>query len=194
MTVCGSVTDPGVDVKVASAQPIPNDDVDEPRAGVLGVFRASPALDSGTDVSNIPEPVLRQLEARLPDIQFWMPLEEHSRNMKLANGHIAAVTFDTVALQLTIDSPRGSVFLDLEVFPVMPACVLVPIFGRVTLDKSELIHDSATAFHEAEMGTLFGAMSFGKLDFLHRYWQMPLAPEVQELLLRDITPQCVYFR
>lgn len=36
-------------------------------------------------------------------------------------------------------------------------------------------------FHETQTGDMSGALCFGKLDFLLEYWQMPLAPEAQEL-------------
>lgn len=55
-------------------------------------------LDSGADVSSIPDPVVRQLKTRLPDVQIPMPLEEGSRNVRLPSGHTVILTHKTVAL------------------------------------------------------------------------------------------------
>ena len=35
--------------------------------------------------------------------------------------------------------------------------------------------------NQEDMRELLGAKCFGKLDLLQRYWQMPLAPEAQEV-------------
>ena len=42
--------------------------------------------------------------------------------------------------------------------------------------------------HQGDMRVLLGAKSFGKLDLLQGYWQMPFAPEAQEVFT-IITPE-----
>lgn len=52
------------------------------------------------------------------------------------------------------------------------------------------------SFHEAEMGDFLGAVCFDKLNLLHGYWQMPVAPEAhkgfKKILLMDSTRRRVF--
>ena len=45
--------------------------------------------------------------------------------------------------------------------------------------------------HQEDMRELLGANCFGKLDLLQGYWQMPLAPEVQEVFT-VVTPDGLF--
>lgn len=96
-------------------------------------------LDSGAEVSSIPEPVLRQLKACLPDVQIPIQIEEGSRrNVIFADGHIVTLTDKLVALEHTVHIPWVPVVLDPEQFRVMTDCDPVPRIGRVMPDKLEL--------------------------------------------------------
>lgn len=91
--------------------------------------------ESRGDVSSIPDPVLRRLEARLSGVQARIPLDEGARTVRLANGQVVTVTHKTVALQITVHRPLGTVVLDLDLYAVIPYSYSVFIVGRVILDK-----------------------------------------------------------
>ena len=48
--------------------------------------------------------------------------------------------------------------------------------GELAVEKSPGVMPN-----QEDMRELLGAKCFGKLDFLQGYWQMPLAPEAQEV-------------
>lgn len=132
------VTTSGGELEVSKVQSILSVDFAAPGFGGLSVLPAFAVLDSGLDISSIPEPVLRQIETRSPGVQVRMPPEEDFRNVRLANSEIVTVTHKTVAPQLTVHHQRGTVALDPEICAVMSGCDPVCIVGRMTLDKLEL--------------------------------------------------------
>lgn len=86
MTTYKSVTATGGDLQVASAQSALRVDVTVPGSGRLGVFPLLVTLDSAVGVSDIPEPILRQVEARLPGVQVQMLRKESCRMVSSSLG------------------------------------------------------------------------------------------------------------
>lgn len=103
-----------------------------PGFGGLRVLLALAVLDRGAEVSSIPEPLPRQLEARLPGVQVRMRPEKGSRNERLAKDPIVTMFHETVALQLTAQTPWGLVLLGSELFAVKLGCDSVLIVGHLT--------------------------------------------------------------
>lgn len=93
------------DLQVADMQSTLSVCVTVPRSGRLGGLSASAGLDSGADVSSIPESVLKQLDARLPGVNVRVPLEQGARTVRLINDHVVSATHRPVALQLTVHTP-----------------------------------------------------------------------------------------
>lgn len=87
-------------------------------------------LDSGADVSSILEPVLRKVEAYLPDVQVRSLLEEG-----LENDYVVTVIHKTVCFQLTVHTPWGPVVFDPALFAVMLGCDSALIFQGIMLDE-----------------------------------------------------------
>lgn len=86
------VTATSDDFQVASGQSLLSVEVTAPRSAGLGSLTESAALHGGEDVSSIPEPVLTELEARLPGVQFRMPLQRGAQTVPLANGGVVSDT------------------------------------------------------------------------------------------------------
>lgn len=105
MTAWRSATTIGGNLQVANVQSSLSIDVTVPGSGGLGVFQASAALDNRADFSSISKPVLRQVKARYPGVQVWMPLEEGFVNVRLADSIIVTVVQRTIALELTVHTP-----------------------------------------------------------------------------------------
>lgn len=79
VTVWRSVRATGGDLEVASAQSALILDFNVPGSEGFRILSELAVLDSrGADISSIPEPVLRQLEARLPGVPVRIPPQEGS--------------------------------------------------------------------------------------------------------------------
>lgn len=71
-------------------------------------------MESGADVSSIPEPVLRQLEARRASVAIGMPLEKGARKVRPADDRVVTVTHETVSLRITVLISSDPVVVNLE--------------------------------------------------------------------------------